>query len=124
MEICKLEHIRKDYKMGEVVTPLKDLTLTVCEGDFIAVEGPSGIGKSTLLLHLQAYLYQKGEYDPKGEMSFAPALCNRIDRNTGGIVIAAKCAEALRVMNEKIKLRYSLPRRGHGKRISYQGRQE
>ena len=49
MEICKLEHIRKDYKMGEVVTPLKDLTLTVHEGDFIAVEGPSGIGKSTLL---------------------------------------------------------------------------
>ena len=49
MEICKLEHIRKNYKMGEVVTPLKDLTLTVNEGDFIAVEGPSGIGKSTLL---------------------------------------------------------------------------
>lgn len=60
---------------------------------------------NTLITHVQAYLYQKGEYDPKGEMSFAPALCNRIDRNTGGIVIAAKCAEALRVMNEKIKLR-------------------
>jgi len=49
MEICKLEHIHKDYRMGEVVTPLKDITLTVHEGDFIAVEGPSGIGKSTLL---------------------------------------------------------------------------
>ena len=49
MEICKLEHIHKDYRMGEIVTPLKDVTLTVNEGDFIAVEGPSGIGKSTLL---------------------------------------------------------------------------
>ena len=49
MEICKLEHIHKDYRMGEVVTPLKDLCLTVNPGDFIAVEGPSGIGKSTLL---------------------------------------------------------------------------
>ena len=49
MEICKLEHIHKDYRMGEIVTPLKDITLTVNEGDFIAVEGPSGIGKSTLL---------------------------------------------------------------------------
>ena len=49
MEICKLEHIHKDYRMGEIVTPLKDITLTVQEGDFIAVEGPSGIGKSTLL---------------------------------------------------------------------------
>ena len=49
MEICKLEHIHKDYRMGEIVTPLKDVSLTVNEGDFIAVEGPSGIGKSTLL---------------------------------------------------------------------------
>ena len=60
---------------------------------------------NTLITHIWAYLYQKGEYDPEGEQSFAPALCNRIDRNTGGIVIAAKNAEALRVMNEKIKLR-------------------
>ena len=60
---------------------------------------------NTLITQIQAYLYQKGEYDPDTEQSFAPALCNRIDRNTGGIVIAAKSAEALRVMNEKIKNR-------------------
>ena len=58
---------------------------------------------NTLIMHIKAYLYQKGEYDPDNEQSFAPALCNRIDRNTGGIVIGAKNAEALRVMNEKIK---------------------
>jgi len=60
---------------------------------------------NTLITHIIAYLYQKGEYNPDAEQSFTPALCNRIDRNTGGIVIAAKTAEALRVMNEKIKLR-------------------
>ena len=60
---------------------------------------------NTLITHILAYLYQKGEYDPENEQSFTPALCNRIDRNTGGIVIAAKTAEALRVMNEKIKER-------------------
>lgn len=60
-------------------------------------------GENTLIMHVKAYLAQKGEYDPRDELSFAPALCNRIDRNTGGIVIAAKNAEALRVMNEKIK---------------------
>ena len=49
MEICRLEHIRKDYRMGEVVTPLKDINMTVASGDFVAVEGPSGMGKSTLL---------------------------------------------------------------------------
>ena len=60
---------------------------------------------NTLITHIQAYLYQKGEYNPDAEQSFSPALCNRIDRNTGGIVIAAKNAESLRVMNEKIKYR-------------------
>ena len=58
---------------------------------------------NTLITHIQAYLYQKKEWSPYRENAFAPALCNRIDRNTGGIVIAAKTAEALRVMNQKIK---------------------
>ena len=44
----------------------------------------------TLINHIKAYLYRKSEYDPDTEQSFAPALCNRIDRNTGGLVIAAK----------------------------------
>ena len=57
----------------------------------------------TLITHVQAYLYQKREWSPFREQTFAPALCNRIDRNTGGIVIAAKTAEALRVMNQKIR---------------------
>lgn len=59
----------------------------------------------TLIDHIQAYLYAKGEWRPRQENAFAPALCNRIDRNTGGIVIAAKNAQTLRIMNEKIKNR-------------------
>ena len=58
---------------------------------------------NTLINHIQAYLYQKKEWNPKCENAFAPALCNRIDRNTGGIVIAAKNAETLRIINDKIK---------------------
>lgn len=69
----------------------------------VLVHEDSEAGENTLIMHVKAYLCQKGEYDPLSEQSFAPALCNRIDRNTGGIVIAAKNAEALRVMNEKIK---------------------
>ena len=69
----------------------------------VLVHEDSEAGENTLIMHVKAYLCQKGEYDPYTEQSFAPALCNRIDRNTGGIVIAAKNAEALRVMNEKIK---------------------
>ena len=57
----------------------------------------------TLIDHIQAYLYAKREWRPREEHAFTPALCNRIDRNTGGIVIAAKNAEALRILNQKIK---------------------
>lgn len=59
----------------------------------------------TLITRIQKYLYEKGEFDPEKENSFSPALANRIDRNTGGIVIAAKNAEALRILCDKIKLR-------------------
>ena len=58
---------------------------------------------NTLIANIQAYLAQKGEWRPKEENAFTPALCNRIDRNTGGIVIAAKNAETLRILNEKIR---------------------
>ncbi len=57
----------------------------------------------TLINRLKHYLYDKGEYKPDEENSFAPSLCNRLDRNTGGIVIAAKNAESLRILNQKIK---------------------
>ena len=57
----------------------------------------------TLINRILHYLYNKGEYDPQAEQSFVPALCNRIDRNTGGIVIAAKNAQALRILNQKVK---------------------
>ena len=68
MEICKIEHIHKDYRMGEIVTPLKDVTLTVNEGDFIAVEGPSGIGKSTLLYVMGTLLKpDEGSYTFEGK---------------------------------------------------------
>ena len=60
MEICRLEHIHKDYRMGEVVTPLRDVSLTVHSGDFIVVEGPSGIGKSTLLYVMGTLLQSDG----------------------------------------------------------------
>lgn len=60
---------------------------------------------NTLIARIQHYLYDKGEYNPEEENNFKPTLANRIDRNTGGIVIAAKNAEALRILCEKIKYR-------------------
>lgn len=59
----------------------------------------------TLIDRIQRHLYEAGEYNPATEQSFAPALVNRIDRNTGGLVLAAKTADALRLLNEKMKNR-------------------
>lgn len=85
------------YEDSEILLIHKRPGLSVHAG--AAEDGEHLVGQ------LQAYLYAKGEYDPDREQSFAPALCNRIDRNTEGIVIAAKTAEALRVMDEKIRAR-------------------
>lgn len=90
-------HIRTIYEDENILLVNKPAGVAVHEDEHGSTD--------TLITHIQAYLYQKGEYDPAAEQSFAPALCNRIDRNTAGIVIAAKNAEALRIMNEKIRNR-------------------
>ncbi len=59
--------------------------------------------KKTLVAMVQSYLYENNEYNPETEKTFRPSLCNRLDRNTGGLIIAAKNAKALRSMNEGIK---------------------
>lgn len=90
-----------------------DLTVVYEDENILLVDKKPGVlchsdgslVSKTLIARIQAYLYQKKEWDPKAENAFAPALCNRIDRNTGGIVIAAKNAEALRMINEKIRSR-------------------
>lgn len=58
---------------------------------------------NTLITHVRAYLYQKGEYDSKDPKAFSPVPCNRIDRFTGGIVMFAKTEAAMRVLNQKIR---------------------
>ena len=59
----------------------------------------------TLIAQIKKYLVQTGEFRPDQEATFSPALCNRIDTNTEGLVIAAKNAEALREMNRFIRER-------------------
>ena len=58
---------------------------------------------NTLVTHVKAYLYQKGEFDSRNPESFAPVPCNRIDRFTGGVVLFAKTQAAMRILNQKIR---------------------
>lgn len=71
----------------------------------LLVHPDKGEYRDTLIGRIQHYLYKKGEYDPEAENGFKPALANRIDRNTGGIVIACKNSQALRIICDKIKNR-------------------
>jgi 23S rRNA pseudouridine955/2504/2580 synthase len=88
-----------------------DLKIVYEDENILIVDKPAGLichsddkeMHNTLIDNIKAYLYQKGEYDSNLENSFAPSLCNRIDRNTCGLVIAAKNAETLRVVNYLIK---------------------
>lgn len=78
--------------------------------DLLIVNKPYGLlsqsdqatGQDTLVERIRYYLWKKNEYDPENENSFSPAICNRLDRNTCGLVIAAKNAKALRILNAAI----------------------
>ncbi len=95
-----------DFRAGS-----SDIDIVYEDENILLVDKPVGMvvhedndnSSDTLIDRIKCYLWKKGEYLPEQEHSFAPALCNRIDRNTGGIVIAAKNAESLRVLNQKIR---------------------
>ncbi len=88
-----------------------DLSVVYEDGNIMLIDKPEGLlchpdgaeYRDTLVGRVQKHLYTDGEYDPNDEQSFVPALVNRLDRNTGGLVIAAKNAEALRILSQKIK---------------------
>ena len=97
----------------DFMTAGKTLQIVYEDDNLLLADKPAGLlvhpdeneYRDTLIFRIQRYLFEKGEYNPEKENSFTPALVNRIDRNTCGIVIAAKNAAALRILNEKLKRR-------------------
>ena len=89
----------------------KSIEIVYEDENILLIDKPAGLlshpdegeYNDTAVTRIKRYLYEKGEYQPDSELSFAPALVNRIDRNTSGIIIAAKNAEALRILNQKLK---------------------
>ena len=90
-----------------------ELKITYEDENMVLVEKWPGVlvhsddkdGEATLTDHVLTYLYDKGDYDPEKEITFKPAPCNRLDRNTSGIVIFGKKYEALKLINEMIRER-------------------
>lgn len=107
------EFFEKKESVYDFMYASKKLNIIYEDENILLIDKPEGLivhpdnneFRDTLITRIQRYLYEKGEYNPENENSFSPALANRIDRNTGGIVIAAKNSETLRILNEKIKYR-------------------
>ncbi|WP_040194306.1 RluA family pseudouridine synthase [Clostridium culturomicium] len=62
-------------------------------------------GAPTLTDYVLSYLYDKGDFEPEKEITFTPAPCNRLDRNTSGVVIFGKNFKYLKALNEAIRER-------------------
>ncbi len=101
---------KKDY---EFMKASKKLTLVYEDENLMLIDKKPGVivhqdknyDADCIVNRVQRYLFEKKEYDPEADKAFSPALVNRIDRNTGGIIIGAKNAMALRVLNEKVRTR-------------------
>ena len=107
----KDEFFEKSSSENDFMNLTPDLNIVYEDKNILLIDKKAGMvvhaddeGSSDCLInHIKSYLHKKGEYNPVDENTFVPSLCNRLDRNTGGIVIAAKNAEALRIMNQKVK---------------------
>ncbi len=71
----------------------------------VLVHSDGNKGEPTLTEYVLSYLFDKGSYAPENEITFTPAPCNRLDRNTSGIVMFGKNYEALKMLNEMIRER-------------------
>lgn len=107
------EFFTSAQKRPDFLSAVPSFSVVYEDENLLLVDKPPGVAvhtdihakSNTLVEQIQCYLYRNGSYRPDQELSFSPALCNRLDRGTGGIVIAAKNAAALREMNELIRQR-------------------
>ncbi len=109
----KDEFFEAKYDEFEFMKAPKTFPIVYEDENIIIIDKPEGLLAhpdktyhfDSLVARVQHYLYDKGEYNPNSENSFAPAVANRLDRNTGGLIIAAKNAAALKELNSLIKER-------------------
>ena len=102
---------------------MEEKTLSVAErhfgiayedDDLLVVVKPAGVlthpekdsDRDTLIDQVLYYLHEKGQYEPSAQSSFTPATCNRLDRNTSGIVLIGKTLRAVQAVNEAIRNRH------------------
>jgi len=97
----KFQHVSSDIK----ITFEDENILLVEKWPGVLVHADKAKGEPTLTDHVLSYLHEKGDYTPEKEITFTPAPCNRLDRNTSGIVVYGKNYESLKFLNEMIRER-------------------
>lgn len=105
-EIPRKKNVRKQFKIAYE----DDNILIADKPRGLLTHGDAREKKNTLANQVCGYLQEKGEYEPAREKVFVPSPVNRLDRNTTGLVIFGKNAEALRAFTAYIR------ERGHVKK--------
>lgn len=105
----KVDEVKKEKKLDfinieyDFQTAYEDNNILIVEKKPGVLVHPDEGREITLTDEVLAYLYDKGEYDPDKETTFSPSPCNRLDRNTEGLVVYAKNYDSLKAINEIIR---------------------
>ncbi|MCB2306513.1 RluA family pseudouridine synthase [Clostridium estertheticum] len=110
-DIVETKYITSEFKKEEFVRIDNKLKITFEDANILMVEKWPGVlvhadkkdGEPTLTDYALSYLFDKGDYKPENEITFTPAPCNRLDRNTSGMVIFGKNFKSLKLLNEMIR---------------------
>jgi len=112
-DIVETKYITSEFKKEEFKRIDNKLKITFEDANILMVEKWPGVlvhadqkdGEPTLTDYVLSYLFDKGDYRPENEITFTPAPCNRLDRNTSGIVMFGKNFKSLKLLNEMIRER-------------------
>ncbi len=112
-DIVETKYITSEFKKQEFKRIDNKLKITFEDANILMVEKWPGVlvhadqkdGEPTLTDYVLSYLFDKGDYRPESEITFTPAPCNRLDRNTSGIVMFGKNFKSLKLLNEMIRER-------------------
>lgn len=110
-ELNESRTARKTEQAERLLESPQEFEVAFEDANVLAVSKPAGLlihsdesgPQNTLADQVLAYLIKNGSYQPAKETTFTPAPCNRLDRNTSGLVLFGKNYPALQALNEMIR---------------------
>ena len=108
------EETIEGFRRGEagIRFPAAKLDILYEDPDVLLINKPAGMlsqgaekGELSLVEYLLGYLLASGETTGEALRSFRPSVCNRLDRNTSGLITAGKTQAALRDLSLLFKER-------------------